>query len=228
MRFMVRPWQLLLPLFSFLALSLSALVLPAGSGFAAVDRDYVNEIASEGFYTWNENSYPIKIYMRPGSGIPGYSQRDLQILKECFADWTNALGGKLSFELVDSTQEADIVVSWSDQAIETDSGTEAGKTRIFAKYNTQTNWGRIDRAEIRLLTRLPGRAFPEPEVRKAYLHEVGHALGIAGHSSDHNDIMYFAVGSRQSGALSSRDIATINYLYRHGSTTFADPRPAAR
>jgi hypothetical protein len=70
---------------------------------------------------------------------------------------------------------------------------------------------------MRLLTRLPDREFTEAEVRKAYLHEVGHAFGIAGHSSNRNDIMYFAVSGQQKGDLTDRDIATINYLYQHDS-----------
>ncbi|MBX9721169.1 MAG: matrixin family metalloprotease, partial [Candidatus Obscuribacterales bacterium] len=64
-----------------------------------------------------------------------------------------------------------------------------------------------------LLTELPDRQMTDAEVRKAYLHEVGHAFGIAGHSSDPHDIMYKAVCSQQQPTLDDRDIATINHLY---------------
>jgi len=60
---------------------------------------------------------------------------------------------------------------------------------------------------------LPEREFSESEVKRAYLHEVGHAFGIAGHSSEPADIMFFAVRKNQSPHLSERDVATINHLY---------------
>jgi predicted Zn-dependent protease len=48
------------------------------------------------------------------------------------------------------------------------------------------------------------------QVTKLVLHELGHAIGIWGHSKDPNDIMYTHPIVSQ---LSSRDIKTVRRLY---------------
>jgi hypothetical protein len=207
-------WQRLLPLV-LVAFSFSPAVSNANSTILAPkDQGYIADISGDGFYTWNKNRFPLKVYMQSGSGLPGYRSSYPEVLKQCFDDWSRVSDGKLSWKPVNNPKAADIIVTWSDQAVEAARGTEAGNTKTFARYNTETNWGKIDRAEMRLLTRLPEREFSDAEIHKAYLHEVGHAFGIAGHSNDRKDIMYFAVSKDQPGELSDRDKATINFLYQ--------------
>ena len=45
------------------------------------------------------------------------------------------------------------------------------------------------------------------------LHEIGHALGINGHSSDSKDIMFMSVDKNQT-TLSRRDVETLKALYK--------------
>ncbi len=44
------------------------------------------------------------------------------------------------------------------------------------------------------------------------LHEMGHALGLWGHSNDPNDVMY-VTGPAAGAILSARDVLSINALY---------------
>lgn len=207
-------WQRALPLVSF-ALILNSAAAPARPFYQAESGGgYLSDIAGDGFYKWNKTRFPIKVYMQSGSSLPGYKAYFPQMLKSCFDEWTNISDGKLSWRLVDDPGDADVRVSWSNNVVEASQGTEAGRTRIYARFNPQTNWGQIDRADMSLLTRLPEREFTTDEVHKAYLHEVGHAFGIAGHSSNRNDIMYYAVSARQPGVISSRDRATMYFLYQ--------------
>jgi hypothetical protein len=186
---------------------------PAVSNQKSTELDYLNEASTEGFYRWPVDKLPLKVFFQPSDGVPSYRISLLSTLRSCFDEWADASKGKLAWVEVADPESADIVVRWSSQARECSEGTEAGRTRTYAQLNTATNRGVIHKAEMVLLTRLPDRELSDVEIRKAYLHEVGHALGIAGHSSNRGDIMYFAVSNRGSTHLADRDIATINRLY---------------
>lgn len=175
--------------------------------------DYMSDISSDGFYTWPKDKLPVKVYFKPGDGVPGFKSYYPDILREAFNEWSQASNGRVAWKEVTDPNQANIRVAWSDQVVEEAAGTEAGKTRTYARYNPRTNWGVIDKADMRLLTRLPEREFTDAEVTKAYLHEVGHAFGIAGHSNDRHDIMYHAVVNTQHPQLGQRDIATLDHIY---------------
>lgn len=176
-------------------------------------QDYLSDVSSEGLYCWPANKLPVKVFLQPADDIPFYRSSFASILRSSFDEWALASGGKLGWVEVSDPLAANIVVRWSNVALERSEGTEAGRTKTFAKLNTVTNRGTIHGAEMTLLTRLPEREFTEDEMRKAYLHEVGHAFGIAGHSRNRDDIMYFSVSKRHSPHLADRDKATINHLY---------------
>jgi predicted Zn-dependent protease len=178
-----------------------------------IEHDYLSDVAADGLYCWSMDKLPVKVFFQPAEGVEGYRSSYPKILADCFDEWVQASVGKLGWTEVSHATEADIIVRWTAQASERGQGTEAGRTKTFAQLNTLTNRGTIHGAEMTLLTRLPEREFSESEVKRAYLHEVGHAFGIAGHSSEPADIMFFAVRKNQSPHLSERDVATINHLY---------------
>ncbi len=208
-------WQLALPVCFLLNLFLAPLVQAAGSTVSSLNTtdDYIADISPDGLYNWSKSKMPIKVFLQSGIGVAGYQPTFPQVLRTCFDEWSMASNGRLAWTEVKDARDADIVVSWHDHPREDQNGTEAGRTKTFTSYNTATNRGVINHAEMHLLTQLPERQLTGAEVRKAYLHEVGHAFGIAGHSSDRRDIMYRAVCSQQRPELDERDIATINHLY---------------
>jgi len=175
--------------------------------------DYLSEADKDGLYCWPADKLPVKVFFQPSDSVPFYRHSFPTTLKSCFDEWTAASNGKLAWLEVSDSQSADIVVRWSSQAKERPEGTEGGVTKTYGQLNTATNRGIIHKVEMMLLTRLPERELTDVEVRKAYLHEVGHALGIAGHSLNRSDIMYFAVTNSGGTHLGVRDVASINRLY---------------
>jgi hypothetical protein len=181
---------------------------------ALTAQDYLADVSPDGLYCWPKNKLPVKVFFRVSDTVPFFHPSFLVILKSCFDEWSEASDGKLGWVEATDPESADIVVQWSAQPKERPEGTEGGRTKTYAQLNTSTNRGLIRKAEITLLTRLPNREFSDDEIRKAYLHEVGHAFGIAGHSPNRDDIMYFAVSKQRGPHLADRDRATINHLYR--------------
>jgi hypothetical protein len=175
--------------------------------------DYLSEMKEDGYYCWPVEKLPIKVYFQPGKKVTGYKSKFHQCMASCFDEWSKASGGKIVWVEVSDPAQANINVRWTNTVTERAEGTEAGRTKTFATLDTRTNRGTIKAAEMLLLTRLPNREFSADEVRRAYLHEVGHAFGIAGHSHNPADIMYYAVTQHASPHLDDRDKATLVHLY---------------
>lgn len=210
-------WQAVLP--SLLCCLFVQASSPARPNLAPLnssnDANYANDLVSDGYYTWSPTKFPLKVHFAKNENVPGFRMSNVELLKRCFDEWSQASDGRITWVETANANDADIDVVWSDKAVEANRGTEAGNTRNYARYNPETNWGEIDHSRMRLLTRLPEREFSPVETRKAYLHEVGHAMGIAGHSADPDDIMYFSVSNHNRVTLSSKDVGTLHFLYRN-------------
>ena len=73
----------------------------------------------------------------------------------------------------------------------------------------------IDFSNIIVLVKdAPGGAYRKPyAVTKTLLHEIGHALGIHGHSPNPQDVMFSNATPEVYSTLSKRDINTIRRMY---------------
>ena len=158
------------------------------------DNHYLERALSTSGKATVWKSMPISVYVYDS----GYRN---QII-EAFRTWQNASGGLIRFTHA-STANAGIVVSFSSNL----PGNSVGLTK-----NNASN-GVITHSHI-LIKDYPYSPKLENLIYSVALHEVGHALGIEGHSSNTNDVMYPQTNSlTQRQALSSRDIETIKWLY---------------
>jgi predicted Zn-dependent protease len=182
-------------------------------------QSYVNHATrrahNEEIYRWPENKLPIKVFIGAGECVKGYQSSFRQFLVEAYTKWADASNGKLSWQLVDSKADADVVCAWTDELPTIATGAEAGRTRVNTSFNTETREGIISHATMDLRTVSDdGRPFTQAEMKRICLHEVGHAFGIETHSPYHDDIMYHAVSPTQPPVLSQRDKYSIQELYR--------------
>ena len=138
--------------------------------------------------------------------IPQHAKKEL--MKQAFAAWTRATGGKLVFRYINNPKEADIKVKFvRDIADVTGNNTTIGQT-----YHTSRGPVMIS-AEITISDRSPnGAAFRKDAVYRVMVHEIGHAIGWFGHSEDTSSIMYYAKVNRNA-TITPADVKYIRNLY---------------
>ncbi len=144
---------------------------------------------------------PLKVYIEHRPKVPGLFQPQYETyVQDGLTQWGNALDNRLRFTLTNKAREADITIDWvpnfSDRYV-------AGLTTYSVGHAS---------VEIKTL------GIPDKDIKCNIIHELGHALGISGHSYNPGDVM---VGMRKwhrdnvpyDPKLSSRDTQAIRRLY---------------
>ncbi len=184
--------------------------------FSPTDPDYLAHLGAEnGANQWPSNKIPLKVYIQPDSKARGFRPEFPEIARKAFITWYNASQKKLSFDFIDNAEMADIAVEWTEGPLR--SGDEEHE-RMKAGLTTTERSSRDDkikhaRVQIRTVQAYSKQPEPEERIKATCLHEVGHSLGLNGHSTNPSDIMYFGNSSRQLPGLTHRDKATIARLY---------------
>lgn len=177
---------------------------------ASQDDYYAEAVTSEGFKRWPAQLQPLKVCLVAGGNIPGYKPTFLAAAKQAFKDWEAISGGKIQFEFVDSPDKANIKCTWSDDPHKLIAQAEGGHASVYNQGD------RITSAEIilRTLTPVPDVAVSDNLTHRFALHEIGHVLGLIGHSRDPKDALYFGLAlSEEPMKLSARDTNTLKKLY---------------
>ena len=185
----------------------------AQSNAAFSANNYLADVTESGSYTWAPNQMPLRVFIEDGTGTPGYREAYQDLLRRAFNEWQVNSNDRLTWTEVSSADGADIVCSWTAQAQPKGNGVEAGETRTTIQRSPFFPNGRIVSAHVIVLTDLFGRSFSNADLYKTCLHEIGHALGLQGHSSTASDIMYPVLNANQTPYLKDRDRNTILSLY---------------
>ncbi len=176
---------------------------------ASRDVDYFPVVTSSSkghLLAWPDFLNPVPVYVSletPEQAI------FLPMVIDSMNAWEQATGARLRFRQTTRPEEARIRVLLTPGPL-ADPYLDVGHAHFYTR--SDRNIFKTLRVDIRINTGKADTPPParEAQVRRLVLHELGHAIGIWGHSNNPDDIMYthpIAPG------LSPRDIRTVQKLY---------------
>lgn len=180
----------------------------------AIGPNYVYNITSEGLVIrWEDDSFPLKVHINSGN-----AEQQL-LIKNAFDYWTIATKNFFSFAYTDNVKEANIRVSILDST--NSNCTEPNCLFVAASTYPIVKNNILKYMDISIFTKDPfGNPFTKETIRNTTMHEIGHALGVMGHSDNTDDLMFASEDSapynyytQYQSALTNNDINTLNYLY---------------
>ena len=162
---------------------------------------------------WEDDAFPLKVSITGGDAI--YTNA----VKGAFNFWAKSTNNFFSFVYIDNPDDADIKVQISGSA-KTNCG-DAGCYYVAALTSPEIKNNILKHMNMLIYTTDPyGKPTAPDQLQKVAMHEIGHALGVMGHSDNPNDIMYASAQhnkndyfSQYRSALSTNDVNTLNYLY---------------
>lgn len=180
-------------------------------------HDYVSHAARNGLVRWQTADMPVKVSIKSSRkrGI------DLAALaKRCLTEWSDATAGGVTFQIVDQSRAAVVKIGWSGTG-----GGDMAETSEAGEATVHSKEGRIEGADIVIaVDDSDDAAELEAKLHTTVLHEIGHALGLIGHSPDNHDVMYFTeLMSGPLPGLSERDRKTIKLLYAYRAKEKTSP-----
>lgn len=176
--------------------------------------DYIGELNEKNIERWPDQRMPIKVFIKPGENVIGFQPQYASFLDEALQAWSQAMRGQVSFVFVNTPAAADITISWISHLPE-NSKELGGLTTIYPGAEGPS------KVDIKLVT-FPERRSQQQKlltaVKFSTFHEIGHALGIAGHSSNPQDVMTGTVHLNNTMTfmnigLSNRDVCTLQRIY---------------
>lgn len=194
-----------------------------GSGGGKVDRyqgpipageDYLDNATEGGRRVrWALSKLPIKVYIEEAPlGIRNFQPGFVAQVRRGLDVWCATLENQLSYTQITNKEQADIRVSWVNN-IDSQGYSEEGRTAYTAGLMTPHYQGdRIDYMDVKIATfDIFGKPQNSEQIHAVAIHELGHSLGLMGHSDQPGDIMYSE--NRSVIKPSLRDVVTIRRLY---------------
>ncbi len=173
--------------------------LPASLRAIAPEEEHYGDRLEEtgvGALVWSE--FPVRVYL---DGSPSESWREA--MTEVIEEW----GEYLPLEMADESESADIVV-WQRRPPPRRVGGDFRAAAARVSYDLYWREQQLVHCFEILLSPTQRTEVAQSALR----HELGHALGIWGHSDRPTDVMYYSQ-VRRPPHLSPRDVRTLRYVY---------------
>lgn len=177
--------------------------------------DYFGAIApaSAGYLLWSD--WPVQVYVQPEDAPPG------QALYQRQSQWRQAVVGAIAdwslylpLEITAQRQTAQILILRQQPPLRWQAGQLGPARQAETRYRIWTDRDGQGQPCLRHQQTLSvGDRQGTQQLRGTLRHELGHALGLWGHSPDPGDVLY-AQQVADPPPISARDINTLWRLYR--------------
>ena len=162
-------------------------------------RSYYNDIETPAVW---QNPRKITVYLEE-------DETKQYIFERCFKAWDGALRSNLNFAYIKNPDEADITIKFVDKLTSTRAGT------TYPQYYYENDQAYLHKVRIEIAkAESNGKRFTDVQLTEITLHEIGHAIGILGHSDTPGDIMYPSISVTGNTTLSTKDVDTVNKIYK--------------
>ncbi len=162
---------------------------------------------------WPKRKMPLRIYLPPlPDGLFDDPDEVADAVRRGIVDWSDTVSpGVPGFVFVGKHGDADIPIVWAEEP-------DGDWYIAFCSYQATFRPLRFGVEQILVTGRWrDGQVAGVDEIYAVVLHEMGHALGLMGHSDDPGDIMYRRVSARTESGLSERDRRTLQDVYARGN-----------
>ena len=187
------------------------------------DNYIYNAMLSKDIVHWNIESFPLKVYIEKANDVPEYYNKSVE---DAFIHWMRVFSF-IRFTRVNDEKGADIVLKYAPYS---GNNCQNGvcKHIVAVTYPVIDKHHRLVNMDMTIhKTNYAGENYSKDEIYNSTLHEIGHALGVMGHSDVSEDVMYSSSNSKASYLFglkksrrnfSKRDINTVKLLYRLAPT----------
>lgn len=185
----------------------------------SIGPNYIERAPFNGKIMRWDNKFPLKVYIKNNSSKMPYFEAQVQ---KAFRQWQATSNNLVRFEFVNNEKDANIevVVNSSDEMKKC---TDENCKYSVAYTEPKISGDLLEKMQIFFYdSNNLGDAFSEEQIYNTALHEIGHSLGIMGHSQNKDDLMYmqgntdtvFDPYRSDFQAISSSDIGTLILLYK--------------
>jgi len=177
-----------------------------------IGENYIDSVLSYGtLERWNPASFPLKVYIKKNPNVP---HTHVNELKSAFIKWQERTNNFISFVFVDKIEEANVICSYPENFNRTCASAESSETSH--QYFTYDESNHIDKSYIELTYKdCNGEKYADDIVYAFALKEVGHSLGLRGHSgmSQADALFYSPVNNGSRPDIHNADINTLKLVY---------------
>ncbi len=195
---------------------------------------------------WDDDAFPLAVHVEPPTIAkeledefdPKPPEAYVEAVQEALASWARRLPGVIRFRRVERAEQARLRVRLegavgplADPDVQVLGMTPV--TRACRVEGGDPASGRLrvafEVSELRIFVADRFGLLPPDQVERLALHELGHALGMRGHSPIPADLMYEQARDRTVGHLSEQDVNSFASLYRmpNGTIYLRFPRGSA-
>ena len=153
---------------------------------------------------WNPKSFPLKVYLQDSANYPERFETEI---KKAFENWTYKTNDFITFTYVDNQNDANIIVSVTNNAKNCESAA------CHSDYRFET----VDNKLLKAYLEIPqidckNKVLEANSVIAKVSHDVGHLLGIVIHNDSTDSVMYPELTPYNYG-ISAQDADTLRYMY---------------